>query len=253
MKKILILCAAMALVASTAFAVGIDLTVNACGNTAGASNDAGAIDCAGGGGVILLAVFQPAENYNDAATQTQLVGIDMIFDMQVAGTLATNGSAAFWDWDGINGCNVAALLPSRLRPSVGCTTYTNAWSVPNAGEGAGAGRRSTSTQRVAALCFRPSGSPLSTVANQQIFGIQLFIDGSTSLEAGQGGTCGGCTVAAGVVFNACTPGILSGAPTTTLGGPSLAGNCVGINAGLGLCAAVPTKKHTWGQLKSLYR
>lgn len=252
MKKILVLCAAMALVASTAFAVGIDLTSVACGNNPGFTNDAGAIDCANGGGVTLLAVFQPAEAYNDAANGYVLTGIDGILDMQVAGVLSPSGSAAFWDWDQVDGCNTAAFSANRKAPTTGCTGYTNTFNVANAGEGAAAGRRSPNTQRVAFGCFRPAGTPLSTTANQKLFGAQFFIDGSSSLESGLG-TCGGCPLSAGIVWNACTPGVLNGAPTTVLTGPSLAGNCTGVNTGVQLCAAVPTKKHTWGQLKSLYR
>src|SRR5437773_10388089 len=128
MKKILVLCAAMALVASTAFAVGIDLTAVACGNNPGFTNDAGAIDCAAGGSVTLLAVFQPAEAYNDVANGYVLTGIDGILDMQVAGVLSTTGSAAFWDWDQVDGCNTAAFSANRKAPTTGCTGYTNTFN-----------------------------------------------------------------------------------------------------------------------------
>jgi hypothetical protein len=255
MKKILILCAAMALVASPAFAIGIDLTVNACGNNAGSSGDAGALDCVGGGSVTLLGAFQPAEIYN-TATNGGLVGVDMIFDMQVAGTLSSSGTAAFWDWDQVDGCNstttTTALSINHKAPAAGCTGYLNVWNVSNAAAGAAAGRRSLNTQRIAALIARPSTNPANTVVDQKLFGIQLLIDGSQSLESGLG-VCGGCPVAAGIVWNSCVPATFQGGPTIALTGPSLAGNCVGINSGGNLCAAVPTRRHTWGQLKSLYR
>ena len=72
MKKIVLCCAAMALVASSAFASGVDLTVTACPGNAGASNDAGLLDCAGGQVVQLLATFLPNESISD------LVGIDVV-------------------------------------------------------------------------------------------------------------------------------------------------------------------------------
>jgi hypothetical protein len=71
--------------------------------------------------------------------------------------------------------------------------YTNTFNVANSGEGAAAGRRLTNTQKIAFGCFRPAGTPLSTTANQKLFGAQFPIDGSTSLESGLG-TCGGCAV-----------------------------------------------------------
>jgi hypothetical protein len=115
---------------------GIDLTAGACGNNAGSTNEAGAIDCAGGGSVTLLAMFQPAEDYSDVANGYVLTGIDGILDMQVNGVLATGGSAAFWDWDQVNGCNPAAFSANRKAPTTGCTATRT---------------RSTSRTRVRAL------------------------------------------------------------------------------------------------------
>ena len=70
MKKTLIISAALCLFAASAFASGINLTVTACPNNTGAGNDAGTLDCLGGGIVTMLATFQPAEGIAD------LVGLD---------------------------------------------------------------------------------------------------------------------------------------------------------------------------------
>lgn len=163
MAKAAFLCAALALVASTAYAVGIDLTAWACGNNPGFSFDAGPIDCANGGSVTLYAVFQPAEAYDDVASGYVLTGIDGILDMQVVGVLSPSGSAAFWDWDQVDGCNPEAFIVNRNAPAgAPCTGYKNTFNVANSGEGFAASRRTSSTQKIAFGCFRPVGNPLST-------------------------------------------------------------------------------------------
>jgi hypothetical protein len=256
MKQILVLCASMALVATSAFGVGIDLTVGACGNNPGASSGAN-IDCAAGGTVTLLGVFQPYEAYDDIANGYVLIGIDGILDMQVAGELSATGSAAFWDWDQNDGCSPVTYPPNppdtavfsmnRKAPTTGCTSYFNTFDIAGSLEAAVAVRRSTNAQRIRFACARPASSPLPTLANQKLFAAQFLIDGSLSHESG-GGTCGGCPVFATVIWSSCIPGVLNGAPTTGLVDVSLFSNIVEINR-----YATPTKKPTWGQLKSLYR
>ena len=240
MKKVLLLCAAMALVASTAFAVGCDLSVVACPGGVGAAADAGALDCAGGQFLSMIAVFQPAEAAPD------LTGIDVVMDLQVGGDL--NSSANFWDFETLN---AAALSNSHVRPSTGCTAYTNTWGLSGSGEGALAFKTGTSVERIKSLAYRPG--PLAVTANQKMFGETIGVDASTSAEGG-GGTGVGCTLPVCFVLNQISPGTVSGTPMTPLTSPSIFGNSVTVNGGTAAqCLAVPARKHTWGQLKSLYR
>src|SRR5437867_4475256 len=178
MKKVLILCAAMLVVASQAFAVGCDLSANACPGNAGAVADAGALDCAGGGVLVLDTTFMPNEALPD------LAGIDVVYDYSIAGDVYTN--ANFWDFAAFN---AAAIGSSHIRPATGCTGYTATWSLSGSGSGA-LGVNFTSThQRLVALAFRPSG--LAITANQKLWGMQITVDGSTSTEFG--GLASGCT------------------------------------------------------------
>jgi hypothetical protein len=241
MKKILILCAAMALFATSAFAVGADLSLTACPGIAGATADAGTLDCAGGQFLSMLATFMPGESAPD------LTGIDAVIDLQVGGDL--NSSATFWDFEV---ANVAALSNSHVRPAnPACSTYTNTWSISGSGEGSLAGKTSASTERIKALAYRPG--PLAYTLNQKLFGMAINVDASTSSEAG-GGTGVGCPLPVAVVLNDIFPRLVSGNPTMDLGTPSIFGNCVTINGATAAnCAVIPVKKHTWGQLKSLYR
>src|SRR5712691_11413880 len=94
MKKILLTLAMMALAASASFASGVDLSVVACPGGAGASSDAGTLDCAGGASLGLMAVYQPVEALPD------LAGIDVVFDMQINGDVGSD--ANFWDLAGVN-------------------------------------------------------------------------------------------------------------------------------------------------------
>ena len=241
MKKLLLISAALCLFATSAFASGISLTVTACPGGAGATGSAGTIDCATGGIITMLAVFQPAEAISD------LVGIDAILDVTVNGDVT--GPQNFWDFAIVN---AAGLGTDHRRPAAGCSVgsvYTNTWNVGSAGSAAAGLVRGPSQVRIAAQCQRPS--LLAVVANQKLFGFQMTIDPSTSSE--QGGLANGCTSAAGVVLEHIIPGSAGGSPTTTLTSPDGAsgqGQSVIFNG-----ASLPTKasRHSWGQLKSLYR
>jgi hypothetical protein len=250
MKKVLILCAAMTLAASSAFALGgIDISFNACPGNSGAIGDVIPIDCASGAGLTLLGTWGPAENITD------LVALDGIMDLYVATGL---DAATFWDSDP-TGCNAGTVITNQARPAAGCATptaYTASWSPAGSGTAVANfypdGVRNH-TIRLSFTCYRPS--LLSVVAGQKLFGLQVFFDGTNAAEAG--GSCAGCGDAVSFAWNEATPGSASGvnapahltSPTGNFPGFS---NCTGISAAPN-CAAVPTKKRTWGQLKSLYR
>lgn len=239
MKKILLLVAAMALCASSAFAVGVDLSVNACPGGAGVANDAGALDCAGGALLSLNGVFQPNEALPD------MNGIDIVFDIGIAGDIHSN--ATFWDFANANS---AALNGSQTRSTgAGCNTYNAAWSPSGSGAGTlGVDMGQPNRMRVVALCYRPSG--LAVTANQKIWGIALTIDASTSAEFNGGSGPSGCSMGANVTLNQIIPRTVSGNDGSALTSQSLFGQSVNVNGGT---TPVPTAKHTWGQLKSMYR
>lgn len=243
MKKLFLLVAAMALVASTAFAGGVDLTVNACPGNAGAALDAGTLDCAGGQVVTLLATFLPNEALSD------LVAIDVCFDLNVAGDIGAD--ATFWDF----AANSAAIGSLQTRPSTGCSSpaYTNTWSP--SGSGAGAlgvypltVGPTTNHSRIVALAYRPS--ILAVTAGQKLFGMQLSIDASNSVEGGNNAAAFGCTKAASITLNEVIPRAQSGVDGSSLSATGVLGQTVTFNGGT---AALPAQKKTWGQLKSLYR
>ena len=238
MKKLLLISAALCLLATSAFASGIDLVVGACPGIAGSSNDAGTLDCAGGATLMLLGVFQPAEAISD------LVAADAILDFTVGGDLAT--TAKFWD---LQTNNSAALNGAPGRPATLCVGYTNAFGVANSGFAAAAAVQSSNRVRVATTSYRPSN--LNATLNQKIFAFQLLIDLSTSSEAsGAGGP--GCTLPIAFALEQIVPGSASNAPVTTLttGASGPASQVVLANSG---SQPVPAARHSWGQLKSLYR
>jgi len=246
MKKILLMTAALALLASAAFAQGIDLSAVACPGNAGVTSDAGVIDCAGGGALVLLGVFQPAEAISD------LGALDGAFRLQANGDLST--AAGFWNSDtGDLGCNPLGLGSSFARPTSGCTGYTNTFTSGSASLYQGS-RRGPKLIQLGGTCARPS--PLVVAANQKMFGVQIIFDLSTSAEAG-GSACQGCTLPVAITWNSGTPQSIAGTPTTALIGPAVFGQTTTANDGANpiynLIPGTPTKKHTWGQLKSLYR
>jgi len=244
MKKILLLTAALALFATSAFAVGADLTANACPGNAGASSSVPSLDCAGGAVLVLNVTFQPAEAISD------LAAVDCIVDLTPTGG-DPNTTANFWDF-GVT--NSAALGGGQARPSTGCTGYTNTFSPAGSGFAAAAATQYPSNYpprtRISCLSYRPSN--LSVAANAKLFGLQITVDASTSAEAlGDPNGPAGCTLPVGIALEQAIPGSAAGNPTTTLiDGNTPGGNIVLVN---GANAPTPTARHSWGQLKSLYR
>jgi len=239
MKKLFLVCAALALCTSSAFAVGVDLNFDACPGNTGASQDA-TIDCAGAGVLTAHLTFAPAEAIAD------LVALDTLLDIYITGG-DINSSANFWDFQITNQNGLGVL---HTRPSTGCTGYTNTFSQAGAGASLAALVRTPTDIRVAAGSYRPGA--ISTIANQKLYGYQVTFDGSTSLQGG--GTQAGCTLPAAVVIDQAIPQSSIGTPTTTLTGPNLNPSlCAHINGDQTTCGAVPAVRHTWSQLKSLYR
>ena len=239
MKRTLLLLALLSLVATSAHAVGADLSVVACPGDAEASANAGSLDCAGGGDVTLIMTFMPAEAIED------LAAVDMLLDLVQDGDLNTN--AAFWNFETANS---GAIAVHHEAPASGCSMYTDIWNESGAGAAWAAQVFSPYTLRMAALCYRPS--TYSALQNQKLFGIQIVLDTAAAIEGGGG--MPGCTRGACMVVQHVIPGSIAGTPTTTLTMPSVFGNAITFNGGSkAMCFAVPAVRHTWGQLKSLYR
>lgn len=231
MKQALLLCAAMTLCATTAFASGVDLSVGACPSNPGVSDHA-TLECAAGQTLSLLVTFMPNEAIAD------LAGIDMILDVYLEGDL---DAANFWNF----GYSSTAAGSNHARPADGCSNYLDTWSATGSGSQLAFVRRTPSIMRIGAVSYTPT--PVAVAMNQRLFGMQLTIDASTSLESGSG-TFTGCMRHATIIVLQLEPGSASGQPTTNLISGSVFTTEVVLNPD-----AVPTLRHSWGRLKSLYR
>lgn len=243
MKKVLVLCVALALYATSAFAAGADLTAVACPGNAGATDQATGFDCTLGDIISFYGVFQPVEAMPD------LVSISAIMDLAVNGDLGSN--ASFWDFEN----NSSGLILSHARPTAGCAGYVATWSPNGSGEAIAFKRQSPSNLRMGIVCYRPTN--LSTTANQKLYGFNIAFDTSTSADAG-GGTGVGCnSITSTMLLQEVFPTTASGSATTSLVVGASATNCTqighGATTGAPSCGAVPVSRHTWGRLKSLYR
>ena len=242
MKRILLLTAIMALVATSAFAVGgIDLSTVACPGNAGSIGTLGVPDCVNG--IVVLGTWSPAEAIAD------LTALDGSMTGTVAGGRAANG---FWDFDAQTGCNAAGLNSSQARPA-GCTSpaYTATWSPAGSGTAIAGIGQTANQEGLGFTVFRPS--ILSVAADQNLFGLQVTIAPDNAVE--NGGACSGCTNAGFTLsWDEGLPRSASGAlaAPTPLHGPT--GHFPGFDNSMSFNGgAVATKKSSWGQLKSLYR
>jgi hypothetical protein len=238
--KTLLASVILLLLSTEAFAIGADLTAVSCPGDSLSAASVATLDCAGGTLVTLVATFQPAESISD------LVGLDMRFDVQIDGDLDTDSN--FWDFARLD---PTALRTSALRPATpsrACAGYTGTWDAAGSGVVQNAAFVSTTREQVAAFAYRPP--PLSVVANAKLFACTLVIDPSTQIASG--GVLTGCCTHASITFSSATPRSASGLTTTPLTSGSLTTGVVSLNSSYP-CQAVPVRRHSWGQLKSLYR
>ncbi len=208
-----------------------------------------AIDCSTGDPIVILATWTPNEDIPD------LSNLDGSLKIETDGDLT---QSTFWNFDPV-GCNVTALSSSQLRPASGCDApdYLDAWNAPGSGSAVGGALSSPTKEKLSFTCYRPT--PLSVTAGQKLFGIQIIVDVSKSAD--RGGTCSSCCTAGnlGIGWEVARPGSLGSSVPTNISwanGFSLAPgftDAVGLFSTAAACAAVPTTRHTWGQLKSLYR
>jgi hypothetical protein len=230
------LCIAILFAPSVAGAFGIALSVGTCPGDSGASSDA-SFDCAAGQSVRVLGVFRPDRAYADLYA--------LHSELQLVAAVAFE-SAPFWNFDFLQGCRPDALAFSHVRPALGCDAYVDTWSPPGSGGSRSVFRRGANIERIVVGTWRPTA--LAVTAEQGLFGFQLVVDGSLSAEAG-GSNCGGCPVGSCVIW---TEGRLENQSGVfaTYYAPSV----ITLNGGSGSpCLAVPARRRTWGQLKSLYR
>ncbi len=240
----LLLFAALMLSAAPAHAVGVDLSIGACPNNAGAVST-GTLDCTGGQSLTLLVTFMPAEPISDLTGIVVVLQDDFYCDGPYCCSGDMNTTQTFWNF----GLNTQAWSATRLRPSAGCVNYLDTWDDPAGGSAAGGASVSNCASRITAVCFRKT--LLSVQANQRLFGVQLTIDAGAAIEAG--GTLTGCQTGlnpATIVLEEVDPSSASSSPTTLLTSPSVFGQVVRI---AGIVPVVAAKRATWGQIKSLYR
>ena len=91
------------------------------------------------------------------------------------------------------------------------------------------------------------------ITDQRLFGFQMSIDASTSAEAG--GSALGCATEVRVTLEQIIPGSAVGSPTTTLTSrdeTSGLHQIVSFNSPY-LLPPLSASRHSWGELKSLYR
>jgi hypothetical protein len=197
-----------------------------------------------GGGLTVVVTFQPYEAIPD------LIALDGEFVAQVVADLTTNG---FWNFDP-HGCHYGGLGIANVRPpNCASPEYADTWSLPGSVTNIVCVQTGPSTEAMPFSVDRPGG--LAVTTDEKVFGATITVDGAAATEVG--GSCGGCSAPFFLVCQAVFPRSAGAAIPSQLDFPTGAHpgvtNMIGVNGGMSLCCAVPARKHTWGQLKSLYR
>lgn len=218
------------------------LTWNDCArNGAGASNlDA---SCASNAGINRLFCA-----FTLGAPLDSVVGIEAVVDYQTQVSPLPN-----WWRFGPGDCRAGSLNASQ--DFTGDTTCADFWN--NAGVAiiqgftAGSPRGGTNQARVLAVASLPSNASRSLDATHMYYAVEVTIDNA--------GTdfCGGCLSPACLVLNSIwlrrLPGVAGGDILLQSPAPGGGNLATWLGDGPADCLAVPARRTTWGQLKSLYR
>ena len=252
MKRALLTAALLAAYATSAGANGLQLAWTSCAGTVGATKTI-AFDCDPNAGT----VYELFGTFSSTTAMTGVVAMDGITDLRFEGQTDV---PPFWQFQ-LFGCNETGLNMIDARPASCSPTYTN--TICGNGGGAcdgvitafGLNYKGPGTGRLLFTLARASVSPTDLAAEPTkhfAFDLQFFMD--------HAGDCAGCNSPVSMVWNMAvlyntladagqegTAGILSS--TDAASDP-----CVNMNGGtLAGCNATPTKRNTWGQLKTLYR
>lgn len=177
-----------------------------------------------------------------------VIAIEVVIDIQHASQTLPD----WWRFDE-GGCRVGKVTADVLFPA-GCV---NMWQ-PNSDQVIGGfadyvtsqphGQPSQARLRVTLAVYTPYAVTLDASTMYAAARIVLHDDNTTGAPV-----CAGCGEPACLVLNSILVGRIAGSLLLEAPG-SNNGNWVTWQGGSGAnCAAVPVRKHTWGEIKSLYR
>ena len=242
--------AAMRLVASSAFAAGVNLSWNNCfGEGTGASNKTFA--CASNVGTnILVSSFIPASD------MTLVSGNELVIDL----ISQDSTLPAWWDMKNTGTCRPTSLGINFVANSndLVCVDWTAGQAAGGVGSydaTLGSVNPSFAAQhrRIKLVLAVPLASLASLFANTEYWSCNMTVNNAKTVGTG---ACVGCAAPVCIVLNSLkiTTNTPQGANDVTLSGPTTGSSDQVTWQSLGAnCAAVPVKNATWSQVKSLYR
>jgi hypothetical protein len=261
MKKLLVLCAGLMLVASAASAQvnGLHMSWAACPNQVGHLPD-GAFTCDG-------SLHSLYGTFNVAASTPGVVAMDGIIDL----LFQSPGVPSFWQFQ-TGGCNETGVAISAAKPAAGCGTAANNTTTLCSAGGAGCSafitayafgasiNQPANRARMLIALARASTSPV-TLANTLVlpnahyaWNLNFFEDNASEI----GGPCDGCGTGVSFTWNQAVfyntsamsggEGVAAAVSSADVGSADASSfsNCTG-------CQTVGARNRSWGQLKSLYR
>jgi hypothetical protein len=202
MKKLLVICAGLMLVASSAFAqTGLHMAWNACPNIAGNTPN-GDFLCDG----------TPHNLYGTMSLGASVAGI-VAMDGIIDYSFVSADVPSFWQFQA-GGCNETGVAISAAKPTAGCGSLTQNTVTMCSTGGTGCSAFITAYAFGASINFpanrarmlialaRASTSPVTLAANvapnaHYIWGLTYFEDNAEEI----GGTCAGCGTGVALTWN----------------------------------------------------
>jgi len=228
--------AAMLLVASSAFAAGLNLAWSNCFADGGTQNLTST--CAsnfGTAGSLIGSFFESTQHDNVSGAE---IVVDLISQTGVL--------PAWWQFKNTGACRQNALAIAAFD---GANCFD--WAIGQASMNIAAYQLDkvvTGSARILCVNAVPATALASLPPDVEFTAFRLNISNTATT------TCAGCTEPVCIVFNSLNMTTAGNVDNRLIGTPQTAGSNVVTWQGSGAnCAAVPVKNTTWGQVKSLYR
>jgi hypothetical protein len=231
---------------------GLHLTWNECANGSGVSGRTGACTVNTGEQRLYVA-------FTLSSPVDQVLGTEVVVDLQAAASTLPD----WWHFEPADpglglpaGCRYGALSASSdFTGETACTDpWLNLGSAFIAGYAPGEPRSNNAQARIKATTVVPSTLPVSLDASHMYYDVKLIVSNMNTVNPV---TCLGCLTKVCLVLNA----IWLKRATGAAGGDLLLEGVDGVGSNWASwqslvstdCLAVPVRRSTWGQVKSLYR
>lgn len=237
--------AAMLVLASSAFAGGINLAWTSCAALGGLQNKTFACNSNSGSNAMV-------GTFVEDAAHVQVSGVEVIIDL-ITADASINATTDWWSFKNVGACRQNSISGAAYN---GDGTSCADWAAGQASMNIASyviGGIGANTARIKMVNSVAATAYAALDASTEYGAFNITVNNAKTVGTG---ACAGCLSQACIVFNSINVTTAGNADNRFYGNGTAAGSNIitwqGTTPGAN-CSAVPTRNATWGGVKALYR